>query len=387
MASPNQTNLPQQQTDYEHLTPPPSPTTATFPNTEVAGDQAQQQIDIASSASSPPATGASPSEPSTLEQKTQDGNTTQPPNPEPSSSATAANPYDRPVDLEDQESGPSDTTSDGSYNPSLYEECDTWHDCDRCGNIIRCSFETFQTRNVDKVHDGAEVRNKASEEQPTARGLLLYLARLIALHFPLFARLFPCIGVNAAGGNKNGQPHYHATIVPAAQGWNIARYATPPPTGAGGEIEAASAVVEEKPLSLRVKYQSRPIPDPSEAENTRERGASYTTVSDILPSDSYPAVMAKILHQLKGTDGTHSPYPMTTTAHAPGFLGRKRIEDDNVGDLLNYLRQHRGGDDILDIFLVPVNEQDAQQHVPNTYEDWRIEEAMEGKGVNVAELG
>ena len=242
--------------------------------------------------------------------------------------------------------------------------------------------------------DTTEAQHEASEKGPTARGLVLYLACLIALHFPLFARLLPRTGAETTGGGWTGANENDRTVVPPGQGWNIAWNDTPAPTEARGEFEAPSAAAEEIPLYLLVKYDSRRFPDPSGAENAGEHGASYTIASGILLSDSYPTVMAKILHRLKGTDGTHNPYPIAPTAqidyvdiqfgatatHAPGFLGRRKIEEDNVGDLLNYLRQRTGGDDILEVFLVPMIEQDAQEHVPKTYEDWIIKRAVEGKG-------
>lgn len=106
--------------------------------------------------------------------------------------------------------------------------------------------------------------------------------------------------------------------------------------------------------------------------------------------------MAKILHRLKGTDGTSNAYPIVPTAqidyveiqfgaiaaHAPGLLGRGRIESDNVGDLMKFLRQRTGGDDMLEVFLVPMNEQDAQEHVPKTSEDWMVKRATKGKAGN-----
>ena len=182
-------------------------------------------------------------------------------------------------------------------------------------------------------------------------------------------------------------------MVAPGQGWNVPWNAVPSPTEAGGEDEAPSAAAEEGPLYLLVKYDSRPFPDPIGAENNGERGASYTVVSGILPSDPYPTVMAKIWHRLKGTDGSHNPYPIVPTAqidyvdirfgviaaHAPGFLGRRKIEEDNVGDLMCYLRQRTGGDDVLEVFLVPMNEQDAQEHIPKSFGDWMIERATHGK--------
>lgn len=222
---------------------------------------------------------------------------------------------------------------------------------------------------------------------------------LLPCIFRFLARLCPRIVVNATGGNKDGQADYHATIVPPAQGWNTAEYATPP-TEPGDEIEAASAAAEEEPLDLRVRYYSRPLPATSESENIGENGVCYTKVSNILPSDSYPAVMAKILHRLKEMDRTHSPHSFAptvqidyvdiqfgaTAAQAPGFPWRRKIDYDNVGELLNYLRQRTAGDDILEVFLVPLNEQDAKEHVSKTCEDWTIERATEGKDVNLAEL-
>ncbi len=188
------------------------------------------------------------------------------------------------------------------------------------------------------------------------------------------------------GGRWTDAAEYNRTILPPGQGSNVSWNATPPPSESGDDIEAQSAAAGEKPLYLLVKYDSRPFPDPSGANNTGERGASYTIVSGVLPSNPYPTVMAKILHRLKGTDGTHNPYPIAPTAqidyvdiqfgaiaaHAPGFLGRRKIEADNVADLLHYLRQRTGGDDILEVFLVPMNEQEAQEHVWKTYEDWMI---------------
>ena len=232
MASTQDTNFLQQQDDYEQLTPPPTPTTATFPYAVAASDQARQLMDKAISTNSAPATSTSPSAPKTLVQDIEDEETIRPWSPtaggttpraggptesssdgkqkkdaendfpDPSSSAEVAIPYDRAADLEDQASGSPSTSNDGSQTSSVYVLCDTWHDCDRCGKTVRCRFETGQTHNDDNVE------KKASEEQPTVRGLLLYFTRLTALHFPLLAYLFPHIGVSATSKQKNGQAGY-----------------------------------------------------------------------------------------------------------------------------------------------------------------------------------
>ncbi|CAD6571156.1 MAG: hypothetical protein ASARMPREDX12_004146 [Alectoria sarmentosa] len=319
---------------------------------------------------------------------------------EPSSSDMEANQNNTAGDFEDQEPKPSDTTNDGAYTPPSYEEFrDTWHNCDRCGNILRCSFRTPQAQNDDEevddeeISDEMEAQDEKSNEQPTVWSLVLYFARLVALHLPLFARLFPCAGIDPTGGNWNEAADYDSTTMAPGQGWNVPWNAVFSPAEAGGEDEALSAAAEERPLCLLVKYDSRPFPDPSGAKNTGERGAGYTIVSGILPSNPYPTVMAKILHRLKGTDGSHNPYPIAPTAqidhvdiqfgaiaaHAPGFLGRRKIDEDNVGDLLCYLRQRTGGDDVLEVFLVPMNEQDAQEHIPKSFGDWMIERATHGK--------
>ena len=189
-----------------------------------------------------------------------------------------------------------------------------------------------------------------------------------------------------------GAADYERSIVSRDQDWNVPWDAAPPSTKAGGKAEAPIVTADE-PLYLLVKYDSRPFPDPSGSKNTGERGACCTIVSCIPPSDPFPVVMATILHRLKGTDSTHNPYPITPTAqidyvgiqfgavaaHAPGFLGRRKIEEDNVGDLLNYLRQRQGGDDILEVFLVPMNEQDSQEHASKTSEGWITEKGRKEK--------
>lgn len=228
----------------------------------------------------------------------------------------------------------------------MKEYRDTWRVCDSCGNILRCSHGTSQAQsgNNDEVNEG-EGQNEAVDEYSAA--------------------------------------------------WDGVWDAVLPSTEAGGKAEAPIATAEE-PLYLLVKYDSRPFPDPSGSRNTGERGACCTIVSGIRPSDPFPVVMATILHRFKGTDGSHNPYLIAPTAqidyvdiqfgaiaaHAPGFLGRRKIEEGNVGELLNYLRQRQGGDDILEIFLVPMNEQDLQEHVSKTFEDW-----MMGRGTKETDGG
>ena len=395
MAPQDKMKLPQQDAGFEHPTPPPTPPPTlvkeTFSNTETIQDQAHPGIEVASSALS---TDALPIEPSTPEQDTQGESTTQPSSlavmkpkigdksddrdiaglsnkgnqeegaesksPKPSSSAPAAIPNDATIQEEIQRSRPSADFDDDACTLLPYEEFrNTWHTCDSCGNILRCSHSTSETQSDhDEVSDG-EGQSKAVEECSTV---------------------------------WNGAADHDGIVVQPGQDWNVRWDTAPQPTKAGGEAEAPTAAPED-PLFLLVKYDSRPFPDSSGASNTGERGASYTIVSGILPSDPYPTVMIKILHRLKGADGTHNPYPIAPTAqidyvdiqfgaiaaHAPGFLGRRKIEEDNVGDLLNYLRQRTGGDDILEVFLVPMNEQDPQEHVPKTFEDWMIERAKEGK--------
>ena len=60
---------------------------------------------------------------------------------------------------------------------------------------------------------------------------------------------------------------------------------------------------------------------------------------------------------------TAAPYPIAPTAqvdfvdvrfgaiaaHALGFLGRRNIDEEYVGDLLKYLRQRTAGDDIHEL--------------------------------------
>ena len=92
---------------------------------------------------------------------------------EPSSSDMAANQNNTAGDFEDQEPKPSDTTNDAAYTPPSYEEFrDTWHNCDRCGNILRCSFRTPQAQNDDEevddegISDEVEAQDEESNEQP-----------------------------------------------------------------------------------------------------------------------------------------------------------------------------------------------------------------------------
>ncbi len=425
MASPNKTKFLQPQADYKY----PIPVTGTFLNKEIAQGQARQGAEVVSSA---PVTDVSYFEPSIPEQDNQDGCLTQPSNPaevgvspevgdesddetlagpsgkrkqeeiienenpEASNLAPLAVPNERAGETEVPESMPSEITNYGDYTTPPFEEFrDAWHNCDQCGNIIRCSFKTPQAQYDDtEVDDGTEIQTETPEKQPTARGVASYLTRLNLLHSPLFARLLSRTGVLTTGGGWTDAADYDRTILPPGQGWNGSRNTTPPPSEARGDVDAPRAAAEEEPLYLPVKYDSRPFPDPSGVQNTGERGASYTIVSGIVPSNPYLTVMAKILHRLKGTDGTRNPYPIAPTAqidyvdiqfgaiaaHAPRFLGRRKIEADNVADLLNYLGQRTGGDDILEVFLVPMNEQDPHEHFRQTFEDWTTERVTEGKG-------
>ena len=425
MAFPNKTELLQQQADHEY----PTPVTGTIPHIETAQGQPRQGTEVASSA---PVTDVSYFEPSIPKQENQDGSLTQSSNPaevgfspevgdgsddetfagpsgkgkqekvienkspEASNLTPVRIPNERAEETEVLESGPSDVTNRGDYTrPPDDEFRDAWHNCDQCGNIIRCSFKTPQAQyDATEVDDETENQTETSGKQSTAQGMAVYITRLIVLRFPLFARLLSRIGVLTKGGGWTEATETDRTIVPAAQGWNVSWTATPPPSEPGDAVKTQSAAAEEKPLYLLVKYDSRPFPDPSGAQNTGERGASYTIVSDILPSNPYPTVMSKILHRLKGTDGTHNPYPIAPTAqidhvdiqfgaiaaHAPGFLGRRKIEAENVADLLHYLRQRAGGDDILEVFLVPMNEPDAQERVSKTYEDWLFGGAQRRRG-------
>ena len=385
--------IPQQEAGYEFPTPPLTPVKRTISDTKTIQDQAHQRIEGLSSTAT---TDTFSGEPSTSEQDPNGESTTQASNlaivepkaeeksdnkdisgasdksnqeertevenAKPSTSAPAAIHSDTPVEEEIEEIRHSANINDGTYAPLPYEEFrDTWHICDSCGNIVRCIHGTSQAQssNENEVTSG-EGQNQAGEEDPTA---------------------------------WNGAADYEISMVQSGQDWNIPWDAAPRLAEAAGEAEAPTASREE-PLHLLVKYDSRPFPDPSGSRNTGQRGASYTIVSCILPSNPYPVVMANILHRLKRTDGTHNPYPIAPTAqidyvdvqfgaiaaHAPGFLGRRRIEEDNVGDLLNYLRQRQGGDDILEVFLVPMNEQDPQEHVPKTFEDWMMERGTDWKG-------
>lgn len=50
--------------------------------------------------------------------------------------------------------GLSDITNDGNSTLPAYEEWRyTWHNCDQCGNVIRCSFRTPQGQNDDVEND------------------------------------------------------------------------------------------------------------------------------------------------------------------------------------------------------------------------------------------
>ena len=393
MAAQNKMESSQQEAGYEYPTPPPTPVKGTLSDTEPIQDQPHQRIEVVSSTAT---TDTLPSEPSTSEQDTYGEGTTQISslavmnpetgeksddkdiagpshrghqegrteiqNPMLSSAAPAAINSDTAVEEEIGGSGNSADFNTGAHTSLPYEEFrDTWHVCDSCGNILRCSYGTSpaESGNGNEVTDG-EAQNQAAEEDLVA---------------------------------WNGAADYEGTMVPLGIDWNVPWDAAPQLAEAVGEAEAPIAIGEE-PLHLLVKYDSRPFPDPSGSGNTGERGAGYTIVSSILPSNPYPVVMANILHRLKGTDGTHNPYPIAPTAqidyvdvqfgaiaaHAPGFLGRRKIEEDNVGDLLNYLRQRQGGDDILEVFLVPMNEQDPQEHIPETYENWMMEREIDGKG-------
>ncbi|CAF9940521.1 MAG: hypothetical protein ALECFALPRED_008700 [Alectoria fallacina] len=88
---------------------------------------------------------------------------------EPSNLDIAANQNNTAGDFEDQEPKPSDTTNNGTYTPPSYEEFhDTWHNCDRCGNILRCSFRTPQAQNDDEeINDEIGAQDEESDEQTT----------------------------------------------------------------------------------------------------------------------------------------------------------------------------------------------------------------------------
>lgn len=387
MAPTLQIMIPKQDSRSKHPTPSPTPVRGTVSDTETIQDETHQRIEMVSPAS---ATDAFVNQPSNSEQDTRGETTTQ------VSSLAVTEPEAGEKSNDNDIAGPSDksnqeeTTEDKSPKPSslapaaihsdtAVQECigesrpsagfndsahtllshgkyramyfpDACHICDSCENIIFCIHGPLKAlrRNNDKANE-EEGQNEAVDEYPT--------------------------GYGAAD--------YEGSTVSRDQDCKAPWDAVPQSTKSGGNAAAPTATAEE-PLYLRVKYDSRPFPDPSGSKNTGERGACCTIVSGIRPSDPFPVVMATILHRLKGTDGTHNPYPIAPTAqidyvdiqfgaiaaHAPGFLGRRKIEEDNVGDLLNYLRHRQGGDDILEVFLVPMNEQDPLEHVPNESLVW-----------------
>ena len=216
MSSPNEARLLEQQVKYENLTLRPKRWTVIHPDTKVAQDQARQENDVVSSICSA-ANGASPGGEGGHDDRrlagpsgrgTQNG-IVRSESSEVSSLAPAAFRNDATEEVEAPESRPPITTNNTTYTlPSHAEFRDTWHNCDGCGNTIRCSFRTPQAKDED---------GGAYEEW-------------------------------------NGYAEYDAMIVPPGQGWNIAWDAARPPTEAGDETEARNAIPEEEPLYLLVKY-------------------------------------------------------------------------------------------------------------------------------------